>query len=87
MCSKCGFAVPRSSFHCRDCDVCILGYDHHCPWTSKCIGKNNLCRFYTFLAFTPIFLVYISIAFVIIMSDEAAVTHRKNIRKLFEFEP
>ena len=26
--------------HCEDCNVCIIGADHHCPWTSKCVGKK-----------------------------------------------
>ena len=27
----------------------ISGFDHHCPWTSKCIGKGNLTGFYVFI--------------------------------------
>ena len=48
--------LPRSR-HCSTCNVCIKGYDHHCPWTSKCIGEANLYRFYFFASYTPIFLV------------------------------
>ena len=62
-CRKCRFSVPVRSYHCEYCDVCIEGYDHHCPWTSKCIGKNNLVRFYVFLFMTPVFIVYCSFAF------------------------
>jgi hypothetical protein len=36
-------------FHCPDCNVCIEGYDHHCPWIGKCVGSNNSCSFYFFL--------------------------------------
>ena len=28
--------------HCYECDVCIMGLDHHCPWMGKCIGKKNM---------------------------------------------
>ena len=35
--------------HCFDCGICIEGYDHHCPWVSKCIGKRNLYSFYCFM--------------------------------------
>jgi len=27
--------------HCVDCNVCVEGYDHHCPVSGKCIGKGN----------------------------------------------
>ena len=49
--------LPRSR-HCHECDVCIKGYDHHCPWTTKCIGQNNLMRFYIFACYTPLFICY-----------------------------
>lgn len=35
--------------HCEDCNICIEGHDHHCPWTSKCVGKRNLWSFYGFV--------------------------------------
>lgn len=49
-CKICNIRMPRKSHHCRDCDVCIADFDHHCPWTSKCIGGNNLKRFYFFVS-------------------------------------
>lgn len=60
--------------HCEDCDICvvgkiyfkifflILGLDHHCPWTSKCVGKNNLYPFYAFVAFTFTLMFYLIFA-------------------------
>lgn len=45
--------------HCEDCDVCVMGLDHHCPWTSKCIGKKNICYFYIYVTFTFILLFYL----------------------------
>ena len=32
--------------HCSVCNICIEGQDHHCAWTSKCIGKRNKIVFY-----------------------------------------
>lgn len=36
-------------YHCPECNICIEGYDHHCPWIGKCVGAKNLCSFYFFL--------------------------------------
>ena len=50
-CPECKFYydVNKNVNHCFDCGICIEGYDHHCPWTSKCIGKKNLYSFYCFM--------------------------------------
>ena len=50
-CPECKFYydINKKVNHCFDCGICIEGYDHHCPWTSKCIGKNNLYSFYSFM--------------------------------------
>ena len=50
-CRECKFYVykNRNVNHCFDCGICIEGYDHHCPWTSKCIGSYNLFSSYVFL--------------------------------------
>ncbi|CAK76362.1 unnamed protein product (macronuclear) [Paramecium tetraurelia] len=45
-------------YHCEDCDVCIQGFDHHCPWTGKCIGRGNINAFYIFVTMIPIYIVY-----------------------------
>ncbi len=44
--------------HCDECNVCIMGADHHCPWTSKCVGKNNKNMFYIFVTSILVLLVY-----------------------------
>ena len=70
ICEKCGIVIPPGNriTHCDDCNVCIIGiifkigYDHHCPWTSKCIGKGNLTSFHGFVAFTMIFFGYLILA-------------------------
>ena len=51
ICKRCGIwrCLEKNVYHCFDCDICIEGYDHHCPWTGKCIAKNNITAFYIFL--------------------------------------
>eukprot|EP01068_Selenidium_serpulae_P002478 Selendium_serpulae@DN2487_c0_g1_i2.p1 len=60
-CEVCKLTPPAGSYHCEDCEVCIEGYDHHCPWTSKCIGKGNVCEFYTWLFSGLLCIVYMGV--------------------------
>ena len=57
-------AFPNSTFHCFECEVCIEGYDHHCPWVTKCIGKGNIKFFYVFVAstFSYLFIMFLTVA-------------------------
>lgn len=55
VCLRCNLIKPKHTkniYHCEDCDVCVSGHDHHCPWSSKCIASGNLCQFYVFLTLT-----------------------------------
>ena len=74
-CSKCNIIVPANFHvcHCDYCEVCVIEQDHHCPWTGKCIGKNNLITFYCFV-FSLILFIIMSVVtivtFVISYSEE-----------------
>ena len=59
-CEKCRIIrePTKAIHHCLECDICIEGFDHHCPWTGKCIGGRNSKYFYTFVAFLFIMLFY-----------------------------
>ena len=61
-CTPCKVVRTPHTYHCFDCDVCIEGYDHHCPWIGKCVGKNNICAFYIFLfiTFGTLFISFIA---------------------------
>jgi len=48
-CSKCGFAPPLRSHHCRICDKCVATFDHHCMMVDTCVGERNHCRFWWWL--------------------------------------
>ena len=38
--------TDENTIHCRKCNICIEGYDHHCSCMNICVGKNNLKTFY-----------------------------------------
>lgn len=61
-CKTCNLVQPRGCSHCEFCQVCVEGFDHHCPWMGKCIGRGNMCAFQTFLAVSLSSLAYVLFA-------------------------
>ena len=57
-CKRCDLVRWAGVEHCYDCDVCIYGYDHHCPWSSKCIGVKNMTIFHCFLGSMLAYFIY-----------------------------
>ena len=60
-CSYCHNIIYKDNdyitFHCSDCDICVEDFDHHCPFTGKCIGKKNKVIFLIWLYGFGIFFV------------------------------
>ena len=46
-CDLCSVYQPPSAMHCPDCNVCIEGYDHHCPWMGQWYVCYILCTYFT----------------------------------------
>lgn len=51
-CNKCKLYKPPRTHHCKQCQTCVLGMDHHCPWTNNCVGHYNTPHFMRFLLWT-----------------------------------
>lgn len=64
ICRKCNsiMDLDKGVEHCIDCDICIIGNDHHCPWSSKCVGKNNIKMFRIFICSIFTHIGYLTIA-------------------------
>ncbi len=47
-CNSCNLWINNNkrTQHCNECNCCVEGYDHHCPWTTKCVGSRNLYLFF-----------------------------------------
>ena len=69
-CDFCKFYVNNNTQHCFDCDICIEEYDHHCPWTSHCIGKNNSLSFKIFLFSIIVIMGYLSLVVSILAENK-----------------
>lgn len=50
-----GMHLQVRACYCRECKKVILRRDHHCPWTSHCIGRDNNVVFFYFTIIETIF--------------------------------
>ena len=77
ICKKCNAIrdLDRGVEHCIDCDICIIGNDHHCPWSSKCVGKKNISMFRLF-----IFSIFFHIGYLTLASALMAINSGSNRR-------
>ncbi len=85
-CNKCNICTPKcfDLHHCEVCNVCVMQYDHHCPWTGKCIGKYNIISFYFFIffLFVYIFMSFITFLMFIINLQENEFRNKRRIKNL-----
>jgi hypothetical protein len=70
-CDECKIVIHKNSKskHCAYCNICILRYDHHCPWIGKCVGKYNFIIFYLFLILLLLFILNGLIIFILYLKN------------------
>lgn len=70
-CERCQSYRPQGAIHCNDCGVCIEGYDHHCLYTSKCIGSKNIMTFHAFLTLMFVLMLYDGIEIILVINSDS----------------
>ena len=67
-CPLCFFIIDKSKHykHCKICKCCCEGLDHHCPWTSKCVGRGNIFYFHGMLVMVCVVFVYLIVAILVL---------------------
>lgn len=53
-CDKCKITRPLRAHHCKECNKCVLMMDHHCIFTSNCVGFRTLRPYFVFLISFPL---------------------------------
>lgn len=53
------------TFHCHECNICVENFDHHCTFSSKCIGKKNKLIFKLWLISIPCYILIIFLYIII----------------------
>lgn len=72
-----------SAKHCRTCDKCVNGFDHHCIWLNTCVGKRNYRWFFmtilTALLGAVLLFVYSSSLFIVYLVDRCQLCFNCNL--------
>jgi hypothetical protein len=45
-CDFCQDEVPMNAKHCRRCNRCLCGFDHHCRFINNCVTQSNYTAFF-----------------------------------------
>ncbi|CAK58451.1 unnamed protein product (macronuclear) [Paramecium tetraurelia] len=76
-CKVCKLIQSKETQHCQDCDICIQEFDHHCPWTGKCIGKGNIKQFYYFIVSSIVFMIFNLVLVLLKIKEQDSRSHQQ----------
>lgn len=70
-CRFCSSLVEIDSKHCWECNKCVVGFDHHCPWLNTCIGSRNYAVFFASVVSSFLLISTILAASALLLVEEA----------------
>ena len=44
-------------YHCSECEICVVGHDHHCGVVGLCIGDVNFKYFIQFIVYAALLII------------------------------
>lgn len=56
-------------YHCRSCNKCVVGFDHHCEWLNACIGEHNYWTFFSSMALFWSLMVWQEVIGILVLLD------------------
>ncbi|CEF64418.1 Zinc finger, DHHC-type, palmitoyltransferase domain-containing protein [Strongyloides ratti] len=80
-CQICFHNVDQTTKHCKSCNKCVAGFDHHCVWLNNCIGKKNYRAF-----FILVLLMAITSSLSLGISISLLVIYFTDYQRLFNYD-
>lgn len=79
LCPTCLILRPPRAHHCSGCDACVSEFDHHCALLGKCVGRDNVAVFISFIWAAALALWYVfasSLATIVLVARAASAAAR-----------
>ena len=86
ICVKCRISINDKIQHCLICDRCVENWDHHCYWLNTCINDKNYTKFYAFVIFTILFLLFNLLFYIVCLNLILFSSKEIFVQKIFNLE-
>merc|ERR1712153_276711 len=70
---SCAFYAKTHRYHCKSCNKCSTGFDHHCPFLNQCIGEENYNRYFALLISFVVFMLFTTVISIYVLLEAHVV--------------